>query len=214
MGRLIDFLKLAELSDDSQWIDSAKAQLGLVTEVFTRDTTATRSDTLRFFQSRVRVALLSGDTGAVNAALPAFLTVIDTTDYGDRMMYGWSMSSLFFEREIYDSALYYALRFIPPENTSISAEWRGVLYFKTGQYGEAVAELEHAAKRYDQARYENPFAAVLVHYYLGRTYEASGWTDEAIEQYEIFTDIWKDADLGITDLEDARARLARLKTES
>jgi hypothetical protein len=46
---------------------------------------------------------------------------------------------------------------------------------------------------------------------LGIAYEQSGWTGKAIEQYEEFLDIWKDADPGIAEVEDARERLARLK---
>ena len=55
---------------------------------------------------------------------------------------------------------------------------------------------------------------VITHYYLGQAYEESGWTDKAIEQYETFLDIWKNADSGLTSVEDARTRLARLKSES
>jgi hypothetical protein len=52
---------------------------------------------------------------------------------------------------------------------------------------------------------------VKVHYFLGLAYEQSGWTKKAVEHYEEFLDIWKDADPGITEIEDARQRLARLK---
>ena len=41
-------------------------------------------------------------------------------------------------------------------------------------------------------------------------YESSGWTGKAIEQYGKFLQIWKDADPGIPEIDDARLRLERL----
>ena len=55
---------------------------------------------------------------------------------------------------------------------------------------------------------------VLLHYHLGLVYEQSLWYDKARDQYEQFVNIWRNADPGIKELEDARARLARLKTKT
>ncbi len=40
----------------------------------------------------------------------------------------------------------------------------------------------------------------------------TGQKAKSIEFYEKFLDFWKDADLGIVEVEDARKRLARLKS--
>jgi len=48
---------------------------------------------------------------------------------------------------------------------------------------------------------------------LGKIYELQGDTDKAIEHYEKFLDLWKDADPGIPEVEDARKRLDGLKRE-
>jgi len=42
-------------------------------------------------------------------------------------------------------------------------------------------------------------------------YEEKGSSIKAIEQYEKFLDIWKDADEDLPELMDAQKRLARLK---
>ncbi len=87
-------------------------------------------------------------------------------------------------------------------------------YLESGRLGEAVAVLEKALSRYDYVRATWPILSVKAHYLLGLAYEKSGWTKKAIEQYETFLDIWKDADPGIQEVEDAEARLARLKSKS
>ena len=92
--------------------------------------------------------------------------------------------------------------------------WRFMLgraYLELGRLGDAVATFEKALSRYDDSRLYAPIDAVRAHYFLGLAYEQSGWNNKAIEQYEEFLDIWKDADPGISEIEDARQRLARLK---
>jgi len=46
---------------------------------------------------------------------------------------------------------------------------------------------------------------------LGKIHEQQGDTAKAIENYEKFLSLLKDADPGITEVEDARKRLAGLK---
>jgi len=46
---------------------------------------------------------------------------------------------------------------------------------------------------------------------LGKIFEQKGWKGKAIEHYEKFLDLWKDADPGIAEVEDARKRLAGSK---
>jgi len=45
---------------------------------------------------------------------------------------------------------------------------------------------------------------------LGMIYEQKGWKGKAIESYGKFLDLWKDADRGIPEIEDARLRLMAL----
>jgi tetratricopeptide (TPR) repeat protein len=87
-------------------------------------------------------------------------------------------------------------------------------YLEQGKLAESVSAFENLLSRYDRVRTLNAIASVKAHFYLGQAYESSGWTDKAIEQYEIFLDIWKNADEGIEEIEDARERAETLKARS
>jgi tetratricopeptide (TPR) repeat protein len=48
-------------------------------------------------------------------------------------------------------------------------------------------------------------------YMLGKIYEQKGWAGKAIENYEKFLELWKDADPIFPEIEDAKDRLTALK---
>jgi eukaryotic-like serine/threonine-protein kinase len=85
------------------------------------------------------------------------------------------------------------------------------IYLKIGRLDEAVAQLEKALSRYDDNRAFDTDVAVKAYYLLGLAYEKSGWNKRAVEQYEEFLDIWKNADPGIPEVADAKERLKKLK---
>jgi tetratricopeptide (TPR) repeat protein/predicted Ser/Thr protein kinase len=87
-------------------------------------------------------------------------------------------------------------------------------YLQLGRLGETVAVLERALTRYDDDRACFPTASVEAYYLLGLAYEKSGWYQKAIDQYEEFLDIWKNADPGIPEVKDAEERVKRLQTGS
>jgi len=87
-------------------------------------------------------------------------------------------------------------------------------YLESDRLGETVSELERALSRYDEIRAYFAIWAVKAYYLLGLAYEKSGWTNKAIEKYDEFLEIWKDADPGIPEVEDAKERLEKLKVES
>jgi tetratricopeptide (TPR) repeat protein len=87
------------------------------------------------------------------------------------------------------------------------------IYLKTGRLDEAVSELEKALSRYDDDRVWT-IMAVKAYYLLGLAYEKSGWNKKAMEKYEEFLEIWKDAGQGIPEVEDAKQRLRQLKNKA
>lgn len=84
-------------------------------------------------------------------------------------------------------------------------------YLETGRLDEAVVGLEKLLNRYDEERPYNSIWAVKAYYWLGLAYDKSGWKQKAIEKYQEFLDIWKEADPGISEVADAKQRLAKLK---
>jgi tetratricopeptide (TPR) repeat protein len=84
-------------------------------------------------------------------------------------------------------------------------------WLRKGALDKAVASLEKTMSYYDNSQGNEPYKSVMAHYLLGQAYEQSGWKDKAVQQYQAFLDIWKNADPGIKELDDARARIAKLR---
>jgi serine/threonine protein kinase/predicted Zn-dependent protease len=89
--------------------------------------------------------------------------------------------------------------------------FRGVAFVEAGRYAEAVQTFERVIGRFSEVRGYTPVIAVKAYYYLGVAYEEYGRSRKAVEQYATFIDIWKKADLGMPELDDAENRLRALK---
>jgi serine/threonine protein kinase len=92
--------------------------------------------------------------------------------------------------------------------------WLARAYLEADRLGEAVAEFEKALSMSDISMAWNAIWAVKAYYLLALAYEKSDWNNKAIEKYEEFLDIWKNADPGIPEVEDAKVRLQKLRAES
>jgi tetratricopeptide (TPR) repeat protein len=115
----------------------------------------------------------------------------------------------------YDTAIVYweKLKNADPVDFSFLL-YSGISHLEAGHLGKAVSVLEKAMNTYGDSRAYWPHLSVLGHYWLAQAYEASGWDEKAIDQYETFLDTWKDADPGIESVEDAKMRLARLQIKT
>jgi tetratricopeptide (TPR) repeat protein len=86
-------------------------------------------------------------------------------------------------------------------------------YYQSGDLDNARTEYEKVISC-PRGMMEYGLEYVNSFYILGKIHEQQGDSAKAIEHYEKFLDLWKDADPGIAEVEDARKRLAGLKSPS
>ena len=86
-------------------------------------------------------------------------------------------------------------------------------YRENGEIEKAIAEYKRLTT-FDPKREERYLIHPKYYYRLAELYEQQGNRAKAIEHYEKFLDLWKDADPGIAEVEDARERLDGLKGEN
>jgi tetratricopeptide (TPR) repeat protein len=83
-------------------------------------------------------------------------------------------------------------------------------YFETGQNEKAIEAVQRI-----QRIYINTHLRAVVYpksfYLLGKIYEKKGDKQLAVESYEKFLNIWKEADQDLPDLIEAKARVTKLK---
>ena len=136
---------------------------------------------------------------------------------GMRRFYG-IMGGIERERGNHSQAIEYWKKAIALVPSEANPEMPGAIYFK------GLAETYFAAGNWERAREEYEKILRMTHgrqywgaiytrsfYMLGKIYEHQANTAKAKEHYEKFLNLWKDADPGLSEVEDAKARLARLK---
>ena len=83
-------------------------------------------------------------------------------------------------------------------------------YYKAGNLFNAQGEFEKILSLHLGRIGDGEIFAKSL-YKLGKIFEQQGQNEKAIEHFKHFLDLWKDADPGISEIDDANARLAALK---
>ncbi|MBD3414573.1 MAG: protein kinase [Candidatus Aminicenantes bacterium] len=84
-------------------------------------------------------------------------------------------------------------------------------YYGSGNIDKAQEQYEMIISS-NAGRFDYGDVYALSYYKLGEIYQQKGWNGKAIEYFEKFLDLWKDADPGLPEVEDARKRVAELKS--
>jgi tetratricopeptide (TPR) repeat protein len=120
------------------------------------------------------------------------------------------------ERMNYDRAIDFLKKAwsLLPAGDGLQTSFRSSLakaYYESGDLEKALEAYAGIISR-PQSILESGDIYAKSFYMLGKIYEEQG-ESKAIKHYEKFLDLWKDADPGIPEVEDARERLAELKTK-
>ncbi len=126
------------------------------------------------------------------------------------------MGAIELEKNNYSKSIEFSKKAIPllyPAHSSHLplAYHTGLAYYKEGDLANARQEYERVISLRTGRRPSGDLYAKSF-YMLGKIYEQLDNRSKAIEHYEKFLELWKNADPGIAEVEDAKQRLAGMKT--
>jgi tetratricopeptide (TPR) repeat protein len=179
-------LGLIELKEKK--IDSAKARLAEMKSFFPEITVSFQKEWATFYYNLLYAELLLAE-GSPEKAIAVFEKV----------------------SPLRLPALLYA-EWMINYNTPFLKDVLARAYQQKGDLDKAITEYERLIT-FDP---KNPARFLIhpkYHYSLAKLYEQKGLKTKAAEQYQKFLDLWKDADPGIPEVEDAKNRLAGLKNQ-
>jgi len=154
-----------------------------------------------------------GKTAVADSIIGIYETVLDTLDESTIEPYHSAEGNIALVTGDSELAIRHLLRSNELDLNDYQTRYRlAKAYLMANRIGEAIDVLEKALARYDPARLFDSGTNVRGYYLLGNAYQLAGRNDEAIEQYQIFLDIWENADPELEEVPDARKRLEQLKS--
>ena len=99
--------------------------------------------------------------------------------------------------------------YMVPYNFPFQRDILARAYLQEENLNGAITEYKRLTSRDPKSKYRR-LIHPLYYYRLALLFEKKGDTAKAIENYEKFLDLWKDADPGISEVEDARKWLGEL----
>jgi tetratricopeptide (TPR) repeat protein len=135
-------------------------------------------------------------------------------------VYKMLMGLIQLEKGNYEKAIEYcsqaismqALNDLIVNNYATYVEPLALAYYRMGDLEKAQKEYQNILSL-SELRRDNGDIYAKSFYMLGKIYEQQSNKAKAIESYSKFLDLWKDADPGIAEVEDAKKRLAGLKSQ-
>ena len=109
-----------------------------------------------------------------------------------------------------------AISLFPPETGARVYLWQDLFFFYAAEEREKAGDLDAAVGLYGKllgllkGRLGYPDLTPLSYFALGRIAEARGDLANARQSYQKFLELWKDADPGLPEVEDAKRRLAAI----
>lgn len=164
----------------------------------------------------------NGNHQASTKVLDAVRAVADK-DIPLRTRYEYGLAIISFEDGKYEAALQQfseAMKGVVPNHAPLY--FHAVSMLKAGHAQDAIAELQRLTlwSAIDYTPFDVDYlpmseygmiASMKAHYWLGVAFEQQGQKEQAIKEYEKFSEIWKGADFKSNELSDAKLRLAKLK---
>ncbi len=98
------------------------------------------------------------------------------------------------------------------QNSSYYLESLAYYYFRLGDWENAIPIYEKIIHEYISLGWEGQECWVKSHLQLGKAYEEAGNMTRAIEYYNRFLELWKEADPDLPDLLEVKSRLEQLQS--